>query len=318
MSAESKSLLSRDDIRIEYRADGTATVNGAPVPVERDQDVRDAAYLAAVGLVAAAGMTGPVVATSVEADGAAYPVTLYPAGVALAAEAESALSRVRRAWYHPTLSLSWMAAAACACVLLSVLATVLLRDDDSPVVRLSVDTESEVGHSAAARAGRALAALPDVATPLHAAAKPTASPVAGQSHPTKAKSTTGLSSQLTNTVPTPAPGPKPKPRSVDPQPAAVTNLTLTLIGGDQSGSGIAYLASISTSTKAPISLTYSYAGSHGRAPVTRSVPLSGSTNYVLADLIPAQPYCGGALTMTVSTKPTASNGTVTATAPSGC
>jgi hypothetical protein len=93
---------------------------------------------------------------------------------------------------------------------------------------------------------------------------------------------------------------------------------LALVGGDQSDPSIAYVATISTSSTAPVTLTYSYAGTGGRATVTRTVMLSGDTNYVVANLIPAQPYCGGPVTMTVFTSPAAKNGPVTATAQPGC
>ena len=333
------------EVRIVYHADGTASVNGALVAVGPGQDLRDAAYQAAVAVAVSMGATGPVVATSVEPDGAAYPVTLYPtaavlaaAGAAASIASESAFNRVRRAWYHPTLSVSWLAAAACACVLLSVLATVLLHEDGPPVVRLSVDTENDPGHSPAARPmGHEVAKAPGVLTTASiralakkaAAAKPstpatpvepqlTAAPVPGIG----TQPTPGLPpvSQPSNTTSAPSPSPKPTPTPTpsSTKPATVTNLTLALVGGDQSDQTIAYVATVSTSSTAPVTLTYTYAGTGGRATVTRTMSLSGHTNYVIADLIPAQPYCGGPVTMTAYTTPVAKNGLATATAQPGC
>jgi len=409
VSAERQSALP-DAVRIAYQADGSATVNGLPVTIEPGQNVRDAAYQAAVGLVMAAGASGPVAATSVEADGARYPLTLYPLKAVLAANAlvnaaaisaagnaaagggagdagsmgagaagtgaaggpgaadptavggagvdgaiglgitggfEGQYRRARRAWYRPTLSISWLVAGACACVLLSVLATVLLRQNDPSLVRLSVDTENEVGHSAAARAmGRAMASLPDAVSKPTAKASaskhpvaPSASPLA---HPPAKGSAVGDDSgndsgssgssgnsyevgstsvgvpQPTNTIPKPVPGPKPKPAPDSPAPAAVTDLTVALVGGDRTDPSLAYVITVSTSNTNPVTLTYTYAGSRGRGTVKHGIVLSGDSEYVLSDLIPAQPYCGGAVTMTVATSPAADNGTVVATTQPGC
>jgi len=375
VSTESQSPL--HDVRIAYHADGSATVNDLPVAVEPGQDVRDAAYQAAVGLVVAAGASGPVAAKSVEADGTEYPLTLYPLKVVAAANAlvngaasadsasgsgevgkdgavgagigsagglDGQFRRARRAWYRPTLSMSWLVAGACACMMLSVLATVLLRESDPSLVHLQVDTENEVGHSAAARAlGRVMASLPTVVS------KPTPKPIASRHRPAPATSTrasastkasafgdvTGLGSgdadgnnsglasgsdgvsQTSSTAPKSAPSPKPR-SAPDPGPAQVTNLTVALVGGDQTDLGIAYVVTVSTSNPNPFTLTYTYAGKGGRATVKKSVVLFGSRQYMLANLIPAQPYCGGVVTMTASTSPAANNGTAIATAQPGC
>jgi hypothetical protein len=333
------------EVRIVYHVDGTASVNGALVAVGPGQELRDAAYQAAVGLAVSMGATGPVVATSVEPDGAAYPVTLYPTAAALAAAgaaasvaSESAFNRVRRAWYHPTLSVSWLAAAACACALLSVLATVLLHEDGPPVVRLSVDTENDPGHSPAAQPmGHAVAKAPGGLTTASvralakkaAATNPSASPTPVEPHVSAApipgigtQPTPGLPPvpQPTNTtsVPSPSPKPTPTPTPSSTKPATVTNLTLALVGGDHSDQSVAYVATVSTSSTAPVTLTFTYAGTGGRATVTRTMSLSGRTSYVIADLIPAQPYCGGPVTMTAYTTPVAKNGLATATAQPGC
>jgi hypothetical protein len=333
------------EVRIVYHADGTASVNDALVAVGPGRDLRDAAYQVAVGVAVSMGATGPVVATSVEPDGAAYPVTLYPSAAALAAAgagasvaSESAFNRVRRAWYHPTLSVSWLAAAACACVLLSVLATVLLHEDGPPVVRLSVDTENDPGHSPAAQPmGHAVAKAPVVLTTASiralakkaAATKPSASPTPVEPHVSAApvpvigtQPTPGLPPvpQPSNTTSTPSPSlrPTPTPTPSSTKPATVTNLTLALVGGDQSDQTIAYVATVSTSSTAPVTLTYTYSGTGGRATVTRTMSLSGHTSYVIADLIPTQAYCGGPVTMTAYTTPVAKNGLTTATAQPGC
>ena len=375
MSPENQSSL--PDIRIAYHADGSATVNRVPVAVEPGQDVRDAAYQAAVGLVVAAGASGPVAATSVEADGTEYPLTLYPLkavaaanalvnaaaevdsaggvgavagddaaglGVGAASGLEGQYRRARHAWYRPTLSMSWLVAGACACMMLSVLATVLLRENDPSVVRLSVDTENEAGHSSAARAiGRAMASEPAVGSKPTARAsaskhpaKPTASPHAGASASASAAGRVtgsigggdtgggglgnvfGGGSQPSRTIPRPAPSPKPRSAPGNSGSAEVTNLTVALVGGDQTGVGVAYVITVATSNTNPVTLTYTYGGKGGRATVKRSVVLSGQTSYTLADLILAQPYCGGVVTMRASTSPVASSGTVTAAAKSGC
>ncbi|HET9167806.1 MAG TPA: hypothetical protein VFN97_00175 [Actinospica sp.] len=345
MSADNRIPSStHGEVRIVYHADGSASVNDAPVAVGPGQDLRDAAYQAAVGLAVSSGATGPVVASSVEPDGAVYPVTLYPSAAALAAAetgaagaaTSGALDRVRRAWYQPTLRVSWLAAAACACVLVSVLATLLLHEDGPPVVSLSVDTENDPSHSPEARAmGHAIAKVPGVLmtesvralAKKAAAAKPADSPTAAQPRVSPApvpdigaQPTPGLppATQPSTTSAAPSPSAKPTPSPSSTKPAAVTNLTLALVGGDQSDQTIAYVATVGTSNTSPVTLTYTYSGTGGRASVTRTVQLSGHTNYVLADLIPAQPYCGGPVTMTATTSPIAKNGVVTATAQPGC
>jgi hypothetical protein len=82
-------------VRIVHRPDGTAEVNGVTVWPEPGGDVRDAAYAAAVALVA--NSPGPVLAASVEADGTVYPLTLYPSRFAFPPEApDAAPGRSRR------------------------------------------------------------------------------------------------------------------------------------------------------------------------------------------------------------------------------
>lgn len=386
MSSENQSPLS--DVRIAYHADGSATVNDVPVVVEPGQNVRDAAYQAAVGFVVAAGANGPVAATSVEADGTQYPVTLYPlktvssanalfhaavysgspngagaiagidaAGAGASAEVGSEINgvaggfqgryrRARRAWYRPTFSMSWLVAAACACVMMSVLATVLLQENGPSVVRLSVDTENDPGHSTEPRAiGREMASLPASTskpetkataskhpaastTPTHAKALAHTSAVGataraaggrdGSSGSASAGSQSDGSSQPSNTAPQPTSDPKPRSAPGNHEPVQVTGLTVALFGADKTDMGIAYLITVNTSNAGPITLSYTYTGSRSRATVRRSMALSGATTYAVANLIPAQPYCGGTVTMTASTSPVANIRTATATTQSGC
>ena len=392
MSAENQSRI--PDVRITYHANGSARVNDVPVvATEPGKSVRDTAYQVAVALVVAAGASEPVAATSVEPDGTAYPITLYPlkavaAGASavvgaaavlnmsergrksgatspngeslnnsgigagggaddLVASLEGPYRRARRAWYRPRLSMSWLVAGACASVLVSVLTTVLLRENDPSFVRLSVDTENAVTHSPPVPAmGEAMASMRDAVPGSGSntkAAKTTGPGAQKRPQPPKASphtqsdgqassgdtqngadtgaddTTDGLP-QPSNTVPLPAPGPKPKPASgnAGKPAAAVTNLAVALVGGDQSDELMAYVITVSTSNASPVTLTYTYAGAKGRAPVKRSVVLSGQTNYALADVIPAQPYCGGLVTLSASSTPAASNGKATATAPPGC
>jgi hypothetical protein len=146
-------------IRIVHHPDGTAEVNGVIVWPQPGVDVRDAAYAAAVALVANA--PGPVLATSVEADGTVYPLTLYPAPIPFPADeaytaggrrggrrARSGLGLLRRGGGMglarlPTLRLGWLLTAVIGCVLVAVMAAVLLERDDPSLVRLSVDQQNE-------------------------------------------------------------------------------------------------------------------------------------------------------------------------------
>jgi hypothetical protein len=336
---------STGEVRIVHHADGTATVNGVPVTAGPGQDTRDAAYQAAVELVSSLGATGPVPAMSVEPDGAAYRITLYPVHGVFAVEASlvgaaggvgavSAFHRVRRAWYRPRLNVSWLAAAAFACVLLSVLATVLLHEDGPSVVSLSVDTRNDAGHSPTAESiGRAIATAPGImttasvralakkaaaaksgapATPAPSQVSVTPIPVIG------AQPTTGLPPTSQPLRTSASASPSPTGSSTNAKAVSVTDLSLALVGADTMNPNVAFVATASTTTTAPITLTYSYAGTKGRAPVTETVQLSGRTNYAVAGLFPAQPYCGGPVTMTVSTSPAAKNGSVTESAQPGC
>lgn len=387
MSAENQSRI--PDVRITYHTDGSATVNDVPVTAESGQSVRDTAYQVAVALVVAAGASEPVGATSVEPDGTAYPITLYPlkavaagasavvgvaavlgvtdrsrkaggvtastggeavggSGIGVASGVDNAggfvegqFRRARRAWYRPRLSVSWLVAGACASVLLSVLATVLLQVNNPSFARLSVDTENAVNHSAPEHEiGQAVASIHGIVPGPATKATKTISP-STQKTPPQPKSSPNAQSagqpssagaqnngtddetdglpQPSHTMPLPAPGPKPKPAPGKPsKPATVTDLAVALVGGDKSDEIMAYVITVSTSNASPVTLMYTYAGAKGAAPVRRSVVLSGQTSYALADLIPGQPYCGAPVTMTAASTPAASNGTVTATAQPGC
>lgn len=331
-------------VRIVHHADGTAEVDGVPVPVEPGQDPRDAAYLAAVQLVAGAG--GPVAATRVEADGREYPLMLYPVPAVLAAGGAGAGAAGamgiggagvgagkplrRRSRRQPALGVGWLVAAACACVLLSVLATLLLQKGSPPVVRLSVDTESATAHAPVAMAiGTAMRVQPQrgasgarAATLKPKPSRPTPSPIARTGGRNSAGGTVGASGGTSQGsglgAPAPAPGPRPRPRPGGGGQGSVSDVTLALIGGGKIVPDVSYVITVSTTSTAPVTLTYTYSGGSGGAPVTKSEVLSGQTEYAIVGLIPAQPYCGGSVTMTAATYPMAGNGTASATSRPSC
>jgi hypothetical protein len=249
--------------------------------------------------------------------------------------------------------LGWLAAAACGCVLLAMTATVLLRQNDPALVRLTVNhmnqDDGPIGSAAGATArtpavraigqGIAESAWHSVLAPTAdtaggavgddgrgpgPAAAPTASGRAGARQPGAAGSAgaggagapePGVS-QAPKTLPAPAPGPRPRPSAG--QPFAVTDLTLALVGGDKGDPEFAYVITVSTDGPNPVTLTIGYPGPAGAAAVTRTVVLSGQTEYALAATIPGQPYCGTSLTMRAATSPAAGNGAVSATSTPGC
>jgi len=334
-------------VRIVHHADGTAEVDGVPVAIEPGQDPRDAAYLAAVQLIAGAAV--PVAATRVEADGTEYPLMLYPVPGVLATGAVAAgaagvmgIGGVggaavgvgerlrRRSWRRPTLGVGWLVAAACACVLLSVLATLLLQKSGPPVVRLSVDTESATAHAPVAMAiGTAMRVHPQrdasgakAATLKPKPSTPTPSPIARAGAKNSAGGAAGVSSGTSQGsgmgAPAPAPGPRPRPRPGGGGQGMVSDVTLTLIGGGKIIPGVSYVITVSTASTAPVTLTYTYSSGSGSAPVAKSEVLSGQTEYAIVGLIPAQPNCGGTVTMTAATYPTAGNGTAYATSHPSC
>lgn len=346
-------------VRIVHRADGTAEVNGVTVQAEAEQDLRDAAYLAAVRLVA--GASAPVAATRVEADGTEYPLMLYPGRNVFSADAAGGgapgdgtrgrlreivrgrvtlggnssrasrvslanrASRVSRLRMRHLLHARLLAGAVAGCVLAAVLATVLLGNNDPALVRLTVDQENEALHMPFAQAagrGMAEAAWRGVLAASGTAA-PSASPRAQEQHPGAAVAGTAGAAQgagvshRSKSVRT-APGPRPAPRPAPAKPLVVTAVTLTLVGGAKGDPNVAYVIMVSATGPQPLTLTYGYVGSKHGAPVTKSVVLSGQTEYAIADEFAAQPYCGGTVTMHAGTSPAAGNGTVTATAASGC
>lgn len=321
--------------------------------IEPGQDPRDAAYLAAVQLIA--GAAAPVAATRVEADGREYPLMLYPipgvlaaggtgAGAAGAVGAMGAAGAMGfggagvgageplrgRSRRRPTLGVSWLVAAACACVLLSVLATLLLQMSGPPVVRLSVDTESATAHAPVAMAiGTAMRVQPQrdasgarAATHKPKLSSPTPSPIARTGAKNSAASAVGASGGTSQSpgmgAPAPAPGPRPRPRPGSGGQGSVSDVTLALIGGGKIVPDVSYVITVSTNSTAPVTLTYAYSSGSGGAPVTKSEVLSGQTEYAIVGLIPAQPYCGGTVTMTAATYPMAGNGTAYATSRPSC
>ena len=312
--------------------------------IEPGQDPRDAAYLAAVQLIA--GAAAPVAATRVEADGREYPLMLYPVPGVLAAGAAAAGAAGamgvggvgvgvgeplrRRSRRRPTLGVGWLVAAACACVLLSVLATLLLQKSDPPVVQLSVDTESATAHAPVAMAiGTAMRVHPQrdasgakAATLKPKPSRPTPSPIARTGAKTSAGSAIGASSGTSQGsgigAPAPAPGPRPRPRPGSGGQGSVSDVTLALLGGGKIVPDASYVITVSTTSTEPVTLTYRYSSGSGGAPVTKSEVLSGQTEYAIVGLIPAQPYCGGTVTMTAATYPMASNGTAYATSRPSC
>ena len=118
-------------------------------------------------------------------------------------------------------------------------------------------------------------------------------------------------------APAPVPGPGPRPRPGGGQ-SAVSDVTLTLIGGSKIVPDVSYVITASTTSTAPVTLTYTYSGGAGGAPVTRSEVLSGQTEYAIVGLIPSQAYCGGTVTMTAGTFPAADSGPASATSRPSC
>lgn len=273
-------------MRIVHHADGTAEVNGAAVVVEPGEDVRKAAYLAALDVLAASGVT-PVAATRVEPDGTEYPFTLYPGRIVVVA---SRSSRMRRAL--GSLRLGWLAAAACGCVLLTMLATVLLRANDPGLGRTGPNARRvEAGATAVAPEASVEDGFGGTYTSRDAA--PAGLPAAGRSAISGASDARGGA------------------------PFAVSDLTLALFAGDKDDPAIAYIITVSANDTKPVTLTYQYSGAKA-AGATRTRLLTGQRDYAVAGTIPGQAYCGGSVTMTVSTSPRSTNGSVTATTKQHC
>ena len=297
-------------MRIVHHADGTAEVNGLPVTVRPGQDVREAAYLTAVALVsslAGAGGGAPVPATRVEPDGTQYPLMLYPARTQFAAD----LSKTRT---NPTLAtqtlrglaslrLRWLVPVACGCVLLTALTTVLLHTSEPEAAQSAVSagvTESAPSPSSTGDARAVSAGMVGDAD----RARASASPAENSAHPAP------LPSARPNTAASPT------ARQTTGHPA-VGDMALALFGGDRDDPAVSYILTLTADDTGPITLTYVYSGS--KAPGgTRTEVLSGQTQYALAGTIPGQAFCGGTVTMRVSTRPQAANGTVTARTMQAC
>ena len=325
-------------VRIVHRADGTGEVNGVTAQPEAEheaeRDVRDAGYLAAVRL-GARGRLREVAQGGVRLGGRVSQVGQV--------RHVSRVIHVGRLRVRPLLHARLPAGAVAACVLVAVLATVLSGSNDPALVRLTVGQENEALHMPLAQAagrgmaeaawrGMLAASAGDLGATSDAAgavpAVPSASPRAqeqrsGVTAADGAAAGRGAGgavraagvSQGSMSVPT-APGPRPAPQPVPAKPPVVTAVTLTLVGSQKSDPNIAYVIMVSTTGPQPLTLTYSsvgYVGGKHGAPVTRSVVLSGRTEYAIADEIASQPYCGGTVTMHASTTPVARNGTVTAT-----
>ena len=205
-------------MRIVHRPDGTAVVDGVPVALAEGQDVRDAAYQAAVRAVH--GAAGPVAATRVEADGREYPLMLYPAAAAR-------LTAVRPGWIERVRERSrrWPAAALCGCALLVAVlasATALLgaagsEPGNAALVRLTVDQENRAVRSPVARAiGQGIADLGGPsASPRASAQEPGAAGSAGAGGTGEPAGGAGRpdpgATQTPSLLPAPAPAPVPQP-----------------------------------------------------------------------------------------------------------
>ena len=303
-------------VRIVHHADGTAEVNGLPVMVRPGQDVREAAYLTAVALVsslAGAGGGAPVPATRVEPDGTQYPLMLYPGRTTLAvdlSQTKTNPTRVARTLDGlASLRLRWLLPIAGGCVLLTALATVLLHAREPDLAQSQVNSRAAEPVPSPSSAGSAEAVNAGMAGDAGAAGKAGKAPASAR--------TAG------NPVhPSPLPSARPDiPASPTARQtsghAGVGDMALALFGGDHDDPEVSYILTVTATDTEPITLTYVYYGS--KAPGgTRTQVLSGQTEYALAGTIPGQAFCGGSVTMRVSSRPKAANGTVTARTMQAC
>lgn len=355
MSDQNRPQSQYPQIQIVHRADGTAEVNGVPVDPAPDQHVRDAAYAAAVALVA--HCPGPVVATSVEADGAAFRLTLYPGRSVLAADPPDAADRgCRRAFAFfggiarrgaasmptrlPVLRLGWLLTAVIGCVLVAAMAAVLLERGDGSLVRLSVQQQKEAADpglpqavgsapSAPTTVGKVLGALAQggvAGISRLAGASPAAPAPAGAAGP----AATATAPAALPGPPAPSasqgpdsgrPAPATRPARPNPAPAGsfrVEGVTLALLGGDKKSPSVTYVITVSANGRDPVTLTYTYSGSGSGAAVARTMTLSGETDYAVTGEIPGRAYCGQTVTVTAWTSPAAGSGTVSAVTTPGC
>jgi hypothetical protein len=354
VSEQSQPQSQYPQIRIVHHGDGTAEVNGVPVRPGPDEHVRDAAYAAAVALVA--HLPGPVVATTVEADGAAFQLTLYPGRTVLAADRPDAADGPDRSTFGlfgaivrrgaarvparlPVLRLGWLLTAVIGCVLVAAMAAVLLERGDDSVVRLSVQQQNE---AAGAAQPQSAGASPDAPTPagkmLGALARGSLAGISGldKASPAAAAGTDPGTPPATMSAPAALPGPPGAGASQDPAPSRpartrparpnpapvgsfrVEGVTLALLGGDKKSPSVTYVITVSANGQAPVTLTYTYTGSRSGGSVTRTVTLSGETDYAVTGEIPGRPYCGQAVSVRAWTSPAAGTGAVSAVTTPGC
>lgn len=320
----------RPTVLIVHHPDGSADVNGVPIPVAPGQDTREAAYLAAVALVADTG-TAPVAAMRVEADGTQYPFTIYPGRTVLAADL-STKPRRALASFKPNR----LAAGACGCILVAALAATLTylnntsADQTDMGSNLANTTPGSFSGGSTRAAGADVArgtrnALTALRGSIPGSARGTgerssASDAAAAASSARSRLSPGLHSGAHDpSRPFPAGWPPGSFRRLHAAPStAVGDLTLALIGGQSFDPDIAYVITVSTSTTAPIILTYSYSGSRGSLTSTHEEVLSGQTEYMLSDTIPSNVFCGGTVTMQASTQPRSATGPVTATTTQEC
>jgi serine/threonine-protein kinase len=142
-------------------------------------------------------------------------------------------------------------------------------------------------------------ATPPQPTGTAPAPAPGGPPTAG---PTAIALTTGGAATNTSSQPPPPP----------PPPAtSVTKLSITSFAYDNGGVGPTATAStsVATSGTGTVVLTLVYKSSTVGAPIRmRTANLSGSTSYVISDSVDPSAWCGGTVTITASTSPTAANG----------
>lgn len=297
-------------VLIVHHPDGTAEVNGLPVMVRPGQDVREAAYLTAVALVSSlqgAGGGAPVAATRVEPDGTRYPLMLYPGRAPFGADLASTRTQPTRLARTlnglASLRLRWLAPIACCCVLLTALATVLLHASDPGLAQAKVNSrvaEFSSGPSGAGGAQDAGAGLAGRASDAPASASAAEKPVRASPTPSlrPAASASPTQSQASAS-------------------SGVGYVALAIFGGDHDDPDVSYVITVTATDTGPITLTYVYSGSKSAGGKHTQV-LSGQLQYALAGTIPGRAFCGGSVTMEVSTRPRAANGTVTATTTQAC
>ena len=314
---------------IVHHADGSAEVNGLPVPLSPGQDAREAAYLTAVALVSGSG-PAPVAALRVEPDGTQYPFMLYPGRTVMAADPSAT---PRRAF--ASLMPNRLVVGACAFVFLAALAATL--------------AVARVGGAAQAGAGSAIAAAPDtfaggtaetagadVARGIRSALTATrgsatradASTSASSASSAKSDSRAAASSQSRG-LHSGTGGPLTRPyagawpfdalhKHYNAPSLAVDDLTLAVVGGQMFDPDVAYVITVSTTSTNPFTLTYTYSGSRSSLRTTRRMVLSGQTEYTLSDTFPGDLFCGGTVTMRASTQPQSATGPVTETTTQEC